>query len=1001
MHALLGYIVKLKSTSTEEKTVTGMIEAVAIKSIEAAVTAAAKKAGEQLWTGLNPVTKRNKKKAEVLLQLLQSLDFTNRLSLIGLLQDLPSGVSLARIEETLTSLPTKSVTQELISGHLVRTSPTRLATIRENFQISFLQQLQLEATYDVKKFSESVVSKLETTIIRLIEEYRLVDSTGFEQMQTLAAASLIDATMQAIDRHNSLLNRYDSPNDYQHLRTWMQDYRHQAAAAHGFISPPDLERKRKVPMDLLYVPPTIQSKNLNDEEKEWSLEEFSNNINRTVLLGDPGGGKSTAASYIAHKNAKDARARLPFIVVLRDFAKDDDIAKSISSYIEERCSTLYQCTPPEGAIEHLLLNGEALVIFDGLDELIDTTKRREVTQRVELFSERYPLSLALVTSRRVGYEQAQLDPSTFSSYVLGGFEADDVALYVRNWFRSVEALEGEDLDTAVSNFIDESSNVPDLTSTPLMLALLCIIYLGQGYIPKNRPAVYENCALLLFQRWDSDRKIFVELRASNEVDAAIKHLAFWMLTDQAGTEAVTESDLVAETSEFLASTIENAGERALAAKEFIEFCRGRAWVFTDAGTTKDGEALFKFTHRTFMEYFAAFELTRITDGPTEVAKVLRPHLAKQEWDVVAQLAVQISNKHSKDGATRIFEALLSEKRRRSNVSRDSIHSFIWRCLSFLPAKPQTLRRLVDASLDSSYNLSISGKATGDGSPSIFRAVQILPEIRSVVADALLEGLLRLSQEANEDRQTFGRLLLASWRVAGHRLKSQGHTTEWWVEWSDRQVQENLQLLLEEGPWEKDTWRIALLLGHVDMDAYLDKARDWNGRLLDPLFEAQSISLFGGSFVDWASVILGNKAWMSNPSLKQRRFSQLRQLGRLLDPGAETPWLSMPVETDLWMHRWVWAHNSEQFENDDEVAWALWALLCAMLEVKEHLTKGAHRSSDVADDFTDQLLLHRSSATLPTADVFRGTPFDSFDGEHKAFRDAWTSGRIHVTDRAQP
>ncbi|MET4900497.1 NACHT domain-containing protein [Paenarthrobacter sp. CC6] len=979
---------------------TGIIEAVAIKSIEAAVTAAAKKAGEQLWTGVNPFTKRNKKKAEVLLQLIQSLDFTDQLSLIGLLQDLPSGVSLARIEETLTSLPTKSVTQELISGHLVHTAPKRLATIRENFQLSLLQQLQLESSPDIKKFAEAVLAKLENAITRIINEYRLIDPTGFEQMQTLAAASLIDATMQAIDRHNSLLSRYDSPSNYRHLKTWMQDYRHQAAAAHGFISPPDLERKRKVPMDLLYVPPSIQSKNLNDEDQEWNLDEFANNINRTVLLGDPGGGKSTAASYIAYKNAKDDRARLPFIIVLRDFAKDDDIEKSISSYIEERCSTLYQCTPPEGAIEHLLLNGEALVIFDGLDELIDTTKRREVTQRVELFSERYPLSQALVTSRRVGYEQAQLDPSTFRSYVLGGFEADDVALYVRNWFMSVEALDGGELDTAVSNFIDESSNVPDLTSTPLMLALLCIIYLGQGYIPKNRPAVYENCALLLFQRWDSDRKIFVELRASNEVDAAIKHLAYWMLTDQAGTEAVTESDLVAETSEFLASTFENAKERTLAAKEFVEFCRGRAWVFTDAGTTKDGEALFKFTHRTFMEYFAAFELTRITDGPTEVAKVLRPHLAKQEWDVVAQLAVQISNKHSKDGATRIFEVLLSEKRRRSNASRDSIHSFIWRCLTFLPAKPQTLRRLVNASLDSSYNLSISGKATGGGSPSIFRAVQILPEMRSVVADALLEGLQHFSREDNEERQTFGRLLLASWRMAGHRLEPQGHATEWWKAWADRQVQDNLQLLLEEGPWEKDMWRIALLLGHIDMDAYLDKAKNWNGRLLDPLFEAQSISLFGGSYLDWASVILGNKAWTSNPDLKQRRFSQLRQLGRQLDPAAETPWLSMPLEADIWMHRWVWAHDSEQFENDDDVAWAVWVLLCAMLEVKEHLIRGAHRSSDGADDFTDRLLLHRSSTTLPTADVFSNTPFDSFDGERKTFRDAWTSGKIHITDRAQ-
>ena len=222
-----------------------------------------------------------------------------------------------------------------------------------------------------------------------------------------------------------------------------------------------------------------------------------------------------------------------------------------------------------------------------------------------------------------------------------------------------------------------------------MLALMCIIYRGQNFIPKNRPAVYEHCATLLFEKWDSSRRIVVDLRAAGQVDAAVKHLAFWMLTEQSNAEAVTESELVAEAASFLSATFEVEAERIAAASEFVEFCRGRAWVLSDAGTTAEGESLFKFTHRTFMEYFAAYEITRRADGPIEVAKVRSPSVASQEWDVVGQLAVQIANKHSRDGAERIFQYFLTDKRRRTDSKRDAVHVFMLRCLSFVSINPGT------------------------------------------------------------------------------------------------------------------------------------------------------------------------------------------------------------------------------------------------------------------------------------------------------------------------
>ena len=56
----------------------------------------------------------------------------------------------------------------------------------------------------------------------------------------------------------------------------------------------------------------------------------------------------------------------------------------------------------DGLVESLLVSGSALVIFDGLDELLDTSARSQVAAIIEQFCAEYPLTRVLVTSRTIG-----------------------------------------------------------------------------------------------------------------------------------------------------------------------------------------------------------------------------------------------------------------------------------------------------------------------------------------------------------------------------------------------------------------------------------------------------------------------------------------------------------------------------------------------------------------------------------------------------------------------
>src|SRR5262249_49009773 len=151
----------------------------------------------------------------------------------------------------------------------------------------------------------------------------------------------------------------------------------------------------------------------------------------------------------------------------------------------------FHAIAPRGAVEYLLLAGRACVIFDGLDELLDTSLRRRITQSIEGFAASYPNVRIMVTSRIVGYDQAPLDPSVFTAYAIKPFTGEDVEAYSYAWF-TLEKWTNEPGNPYERHkaFMQTSRTVEDLRTNPLLLALLCNLYKATGYqdLPRSRPA---------------------------------------------------------------------------------------------------------------------------------------------------------------------------------------------------------------------------------------------------------------------------------------------------------------------------------------------------------------------------------------------------------------------------------------------------------------------------------------------------------------------------------
>ena len=263
------------------------------------------------------------------------------------------------------------------------------------------------------------------------------------------------------------------------------------------------------------------------------------------------------------------------------------------------------------------------------------------------------------------------------------------------------AVERQDLARA---FLRESGEIADLRCNPLLLALLCNIYRVENYIPTSRTEVYRNCATMLFEKWDNRRGIRVELPHRRDLEPAVKYVAHWIYSDDQLQSGITEIQLVNKTVEYcLPDRIDDPEEAREVAEAFVSFCKGRAWIFTDTGRTASGVSLYQFTHRTFLEYFTAGYLVRVSPTANDLWRRLRPHILRLEWDVVAQISLQMKDEQGEGAAADFLSLLAADVDRRKGTQLRNLLSFAIRALSIVAPGQRVTRMIIDKAIHNSVS----------------------------------------------------------------------------------------------------------------------------------------------------------------------------------------------------------------------------------------------------------------------------------------------------------
>ena len=346
-------------------------------------------------------------------------------------------------------------------------------------------------------------------------------------------------------------------------------------------------------------------------------------IRRAVLLGDPGGGKTTTllrlASHLLEKAQQDPRQGIPLFLRLGLWTTE---GQPLADFIAAELG------PLGTHLDSLLRQKRAALLLDGLNEL-PTNQREEKYPQVKSLVDQHPGLIAIVSCRELDYTVdlkfdrltiAPLDPlriREFAGKYLGEEKGeqlfwrlaggDEVRQVFEKWQQAGAGFElfwsapdiprenpnvygatSSNEDQIWRDKVHDRHSLMELARNPYMLLMLTSVFAKEGALPANRGQLFDKFVSTLLTRekiGPDDRQPLLH---------GLAHLAFTMQSQPA-------RETTADGRPAGALTVLPRTDVALVLGERSIYLAG------STGILSVGDEI-RFTHQLLQEYFAARHL---------------------------------------------------------------------------------------------------------------------------------------------------------------------------------------------------------------------------------------------------------------------------------------------------------------------------------------------------------------------------------------------------------
>jgi formylglycine-generating enzyme required for sulfatase activity/predicted MPP superfamily phosphohydrolase len=382
---------------------------------------------------------------------------------------------------------------------------------------------------------------------------------------------------------------------------------------------------------------------------------------RVALVGAPGGGKTVfltrIAAAFAHaclgrareleeslnlSNLRSTAGTVPIPIVLEATRIEKQEGQGRNVLLSSICEEFAQAgnTPSWDDIDSGLKEGRYLLLIDALDEVSDASRRLFVLDLLKGVAgdDCYPKLRMILTTRSARYTGSLAFGSEFELVDVSSMEWPQVEAFCRNWshVRKRDNIYLTDLMLAVTGLavqVEKEGRDEAMTSNPLMLTAICMVYERYQSLPDDRARL---CSLLVDDLCRS--------RNSEDVEHS------WRLSDANKRDLLERIALAMQQGGEQVWSVSRAVEIAMRGVPAAEILRQQRatkhlhWAAEHTGLLRfqqpeKGEEEIRFWHRLFREFLAASRLSQEDVTVKELIDGLwrKGYLSDPFWEDVIRL----------------------------------------------------------------------------------------------------------------------------------------------------------------------------------------------------------------------------------------------------------------------------------------------------------------------------------------------------------------------------